>query len=424
MKAYLLSAIVWLASLVMPATQAQSEGFPFKDPYYATITAAVLKANEKDKAVNYRDVSLKMLPARDDVPYYGSTQNKFKLRYWAAQGKAPLIVMINGLGGHAGSTYYNFLAYHFVKRGYHVLSIPNPLHFSFALAGSTSGFPGVTRDDARDLYATILKGIDKLQRKAGLEYTSVGLVGVSLGALEGAYLSELDAREKKLNFQRVLLVNPPVDPLYGIQALDRLASRGANVSESRKGEIKRAVYQFGFFTLIAGDITSPNYFDRTEQLLPTTVEEREYLIGSSLQGFLQSLLFTTQQVHDLGIFKTPVATADPEPRLAEAQAFSFTDYVHKFLLPGLSAQAGKPVSYDDILPITAMQGVEAHLRNDPRVLLMHNADDFIVSASQLAWLQDVFGARMKLYSYGGHIGNIWYPENLEAIMGTFRDLPR
>ena len=424
MKAYFLSAILWLASLVMPATQAKSEGYPFQDPYYATITAAVLKAHEKDKEVNYRDVSLKMLPARDDVPYYGSTQNKFKLRYWPTKGKAPLIVMITGLGGHAGSTYYNFLAYHFVKKGYHVLAVPNPLHYSFALAGSTSGFPGVTRDDARDLYATILKGVDKLQRKAGLEYSSVGLVGVSLGALEAAYLSELDSREKKLNFQRVLLINPPVDPLFGIHALDRLASQGAQISDGRKDEIQKAVYQLGFFTLIAGDITSLNYFDRLEQLLPTTLEERQYLIGSSLQGFLQSLLFTTQQVHDLGIFKTDVATADPEPRLAEAKAFSFTDYINKFLLPGLSAQAGKPLSYDDILPVTGMQGVEAHLRADSRVLLMHNADDFIVSQEQLQWLQSVFGARMKLYPYGGHLGNIWYPDNLAAILGAFGDLPR
>ncbi|RZA08232.1 MAG: hypothetical protein EOP11_05450 [Proteobacteria bacterium] len=436
MKA-LTAYLIWILSFFAPAYQALTApfepealrapageyGYPIQDPYFATITAAVLKNDEKDKAVSYVDASVKMFPARDDVPYYGAGQNKVKVRYWSAGAEAkPLVVMVAGLGGHAGNAYYNYLAYHLVKRGFHVLSVPNPFHFSFALSASTSGYPGVTRADAADLYALIQKSIDKLQKKGGLRYTRVGLLGVSLGALEGAFLSELDSREQKLNFKRTLLINPPVDPLFGIQALDTLAKQKSLVSESRQKEIQRQVIQFGLSTLILGKIDAPGYFAHIESSLATTVPERQYLIGSSLQEFLPALLFTTQQTEDLGIFKTDQATADPEPRLKEAAAFGFTDYVEKFLLGSLSKRAGHAVTYDEILKDSSLSGVEAYLRSDSKVLLMHNADDFIVNGDQLRYLQDIFGARMKLYPRGGHLGNIWFPENREAILDAFSPL--
>lgn len=425
---------VWILSFFAPAYQALTApfeaeaisapagiyGYPIQDPYFATITAALLKNDEQDKSINYQDVSVRAIPERDEVPYYGSTQNRVKLRFWSAgPGPRPIVIMVAGLGGQAGTAYYNYLGYHFAKRGYHALALPNPFHHSFALSASSSGYPGVTREDAKDLYALMQKGLEKLKRKAGLQYTKVGLLGVSLGALESAYLSELDAREGKLGFQRVLMINPPVDPLFGIHALDSLAQQKALVSASRQGEMKRQVIQYGLSTLVMGRMDSPSYFAKIESGLATTLPERQYLIGSSLQDFLSALLFTTQQTNDLGIFKNDIATADPEPRLAEAAGFTFTDYVEKFLLAALSKRAGRQISYQDIYNDAAMVGVEQHLRQDPRVLLMHNADDFIVNAEQLAWLQDVFGARMALYPRGGHLGNIWYPENREAILGAF-----
>lgn len=426
---------IWILSCFAPAYQAVTAPFesapplrapageyayPIADPYYATITAAVIKNDERDKTVSYQDASVRMLPARDDVPYYGATQNKVKIRFWSAGDQPkPLVVMVAGLGGQASPAYYNYLAYHFVKRGYHVVSLPNPFHFSFALAASTSGYPGVTREDAQDLYALMQKGLAKLQKKAGLRYTKVGLLGVSLGALEAAYLSELDARERKLDFQRVLMINPPVDPLFGIHALDTLSKQKELVSAARQSQIQRQVIQFGLGTLVLGRMDAANYFSSLETTLATSVPERQYLIGSTLQEFLSALLFTTQQVSDLGVFKKDIATADPEPRLAEAAGFTFTDYIQKFMLPALSKRAGRALSYDDILKDAAMSGVEAHLRADSRVLLMHNADDFIVNEMQLRYLQGVFGPRMTLYPRGGHLGNIWFPENRDAILAAF-----
>jgi pimeloyl-ACP methyl ester carboxylesterase len=91
-------------------------------------------------------------------------------------------------------------------------------------------------------------------------------------------------------------------------------------------------------------------------------------------------------------------------------------YMEKFLLPALG------VSYEQVAGDVSMSGVEAHLRQDKRVLLMHNSDDFILNPGELEYLQGVFGSRMQTYPHGGHVGNIWYPENLEFILGSFAGL--
>jgi hypothetical protein len=53
---------------------------------------------------------------------------------------------------------------------------------------------------------------------------------------------------------------------------------------------------------------------------------------------------------------------------------------------------------------------------------MHNTDDFLVSPAQLAFLRQTFGSRFTLYPRGGHVGNIWYPDNREAILATFSSM--
>jgi pimeloyl-ACP methyl ester carboxylesterase len=419
MKALLLL----LAVLSLPARAAYD--FPLQDPYYATITAALLKANEADKSVTYRQVVVSPIPERDDVPYYGGGQNRLKLRYWFApgfSGPAPLVVMIAGVGGGEGSAYYNFLAYAFVKQGFRVMVVPSPMNFSFALTSSTSGYPGYTKADADDLYRVMQLGVARAEKALKHVHSSVGLVGVSLGALEGAYVGQLDARENKLGFSRTLLINPPIDPLYSIGVLDAMNAKGKSILEARKKEISMSSIQLGLSTLIMTPITSPSYFGELEKRLPTTTDERQYIIGSSLQVFLPSLLFTTQQVRDIKIFKNDQATVDPEPRLKEAENFTFSDYIEKFLLPALSADAGKPLSYADILPQTAMQGAEEYLRSDSRVLLFHNEDDPIINADQLAWLRGVMREKLTVFPHGGHVGNIWYPENLKAILSAFSNL--
>jgi pimeloyl-ACP methyl ester carboxylesterase len=416
----ILWAAVALGSLAPASGSAYS--FPYADPYYASFTVAILKADHLDKSLRYEDISVSLRPERDQVPYFGETRNKLSARYWNAGIEGPLVVMIAGLGGNAGATYQNFLASHFVKRGIHVLALPSPFHFSFALAASQSGVPGITRADAADLHEVIEQALKKAKKRSGFSFPRLGLMGVSMGALEAAYLAELDSKRKIFNFKRTLLVNPPVDPLASGASIDALFREGSALTEAARKSLRERVVLFGSKALMMMNIKAPGYFDGIEQRLPTTLAERKFLIGSSMTDFLQALIFATQQVQDLGILRSPPATDKPDARLAESAEFSYREYLDLILLPTLSGAAGRKLTFAELKGDVLMQGVEAHLRSDRRVFLMHNQDDFIVNRAELDYLRSIFGDRFTLYPHGGHVGNIWYPENLEKILNTFAAL--
>jgi len=419
MRGKLIRLSIWaIAILTIPAA-AIAYTYPYTDPYYATLTAAILKADHLDKTLKYEDFSLRLYPERSSVPFFGQARNKITLRLWKQKKAAPMILLISGLGGDSNANYHNYLASQFYHEGFHVLVFPSPFHWSFALAASDSTLPGITRQDAADLYKTMVEGIEKVEERSGISITGFGLLGVSMGALQAAYVSAIDAAEGHIGFSATLMINPPVDPLFSGSVIDSLFHEGENFSRDRRRSLQERIYFFGIDALTRQDIKLPAYFQNLETRLPTTLEERKFLIGRSLKDFLPAMIFASQQVNDLGVLKNPIATKNAEARLAECEQISYMEYLKYFLLPGLSKREGRQISFEELSPDVLLNGVENHLRQNERITLMHNTDDFIVNEAQLAYLKNVFGSRMHLFPHGGHMGNLWHPENLQAIMNTF-----
>ena len=63
------------------------------------------------------------------------------------------------------------------------------------------------------------------------------------------------------------------------------------------------------------------------------------------------------------------------------------------------------------------------LRGNPKVQIMHNADDFMAERKSIEALKEALGDQVMLYPYGGHLGNLWYPENKEYALRYFRARP-
>ncbi len=418
----MLTRYIFLFLLLAYPLDGAASPFPYDDPFYSTLTFALLKADDR-APISYIDLPLRPLPERDQVPFYGASRNKVKVRLWpAAQSSAPLVVIVPGVGSDAGAGYSDFLAGKLHKQGQHVLVLPSPFHFTFALAASRSGFPGLTREDALDLYA-----LTKLAMKAGeargLNFTRTSVLGFSMGALEAGFLAVLDRQNRQapqIGFQRVLLVNPPVDPLFSIDALDRLSKAGDHIPEAQKKQLHQRALEFGMDALHR-DINQPGYFANLPARFPTTLEERQYLIGSNMRNFLPSLIFTTQQVLDLGVFHAPQDEFDSVPRLREAEQFSIGDYIEKFLIPGLIRHRGG-ISLDpaELERGGKLSGIANELHGDARVFVLHNADDFIVNQEQLDTLKSIFGERLRMNPHGGHLGNLWSPEVLDFILRTLK----
>jgi len=60
------------------------------------------------------------------------------------------------------------------------------------------------------------------------------------------------------------------------------------------------------------------------------------------------------------------------------------------------------------------------LVGNPRVHIMHNADDILVERGAVEELKEIMGEQMTVYPYGGHLGNLWYAQNQEDILRFFR----
>jgi hypothetical protein len=63
------------------------------------------------------------------------------------------------------------------------------------------------------------------------------------------------------------------------------------------------------------------------------------------------------------------------------------------------------------------------LRSNPKVHILHNVDDFLAERKSIEALKETLGDQVTLYPYGGHVGNLWYPENKKTIVKFFSPYP-
>lgn len=208
--------------------------YPYRDAYLATATVAILKDRDHDAVHDpNRYLRLELIPGRDAVPLLEG-QGRLRVRYTPQKGPAPLVFLIPGFGGsaYAGSTRY--VAQLLADHGFHVLALPSPFNWNFALAASRSGLPGRTGPDSEDLYLAMQAALRHVRERFHPEIAGIGLIGLSHGALHAAHIAGLDARRNAIGFGRVLLVNPPIDPLRAILAIDRLADSGDRYTAGKK----------------------------------------------------------------------------------------------------------------------------------------------------------------------------------------------
>ena len=91
---------------------------------------------------------------------------------------------------------------------------------------------------------------------------------------------------------------------------------------------------------------------------------------------------------------------------------SFIDYFNEFLYPYFQSK-NPGLTKEALIESTSLRSIEPYLRNSPKIVLMDNEDDLILTPEDLAFLKNVFGSRAKIYPYGGHLGNMTYSANVD-----------
>jgi len=297
--------------------------------------------------------------------------------------------------------------------------LPSPISWNFALSASRSGAPGFAPEDARDLYTVMQRTLATLKDRYDLRITTIDFMGVSLGALEGAYLSVIEAEEAKVGIAKYLLVNPPIDLAYAIKQLDQWNALASNFGPAKSQElVSKALAIVDSFSGEKQD--DPKVFDRfVKKFTGFTKEELQFLVAQSLQSQLPELVYVTQAIHDQKVFSAP--EDEMRKRLEEAKSFTLTDYNQKIGLPLWRGQANESqADLESFIERGSLTHILDRLRDNPKVYIMHNADDFLTDKKSIEKLKEALGERVVLYPYGGHLGNLWYPENKKDALGILK----
>src|SRR6266496_4655782 len=196
--------------------QAEDYNYPYHDPYLATVTGASLNADGLTPGIKRRVVHVSVLTGRDKLPKLEG-RGELSVALYQQKRAAPLVFILPGTGSNPYFGLATYFAKLFYQGGAHVVIMPSPMSWNFALAASRSGAPGYVPEDVRDLYEAMQKTLDILKARYKLKITRINFLGASLGALEGAHLSVIDAQERKIGIDTYLLINPPLDLSYALE---------------------------------------------------------------------------------------------------------------------------------------------------------------------------------------------------------------
>jgi hypothetical protein len=212
--------LVWIAlCLTWSVADAEEYRYPYRDPYLATATSALLERNRHTSRPRRLAVHVPGLAGREGLPTLKG-RDHVSVAFYPQSHAAPLLFILPGIGSDAYSGLGTYFAGLFHNQGFHVVVMPSSMSWSFALAASRSGAPGFVPDDARDLYNAMQGTLAVLETCYKVAPTRIALMGASLGGLEGAYISSLDADEHKIGFDTYLLVNPPLDLNHALKKVD------------------------------------------------------------------------------------------------------------------------------------------------------------------------------------------------------------
>jgi pimeloyl-ACP methyl ester carboxylesterase len=393
--AAVLLLMTWLVASQSAAAESGAYFYPFVNPYQATVLG-LPRALEVPlpPAIPTREFTLQVFPERK-IPEVFWYEEGLVCSLAYQERRAPLVFLVPG----AGSRYDSPIMVKFQKllhqAGFHVVALSSPIHMDFVVNASSV--------------------------RARIEVSSIALVGYSLGAFNAAFVSRLDDEQRRLNFRKVLLVNPPVD-LYGsVSALDRLLVE--NIPGGQDGfdawlrvALARLVAlrsELGH-TALSGDFLYEAY-----KRVEPKEQDLAAVIGLVFRMSAADMIFTADVMNGGGYIVPKNAQLTNSTSLTRfamvAYRTRFTDYFDEWFFP--DRQRREPgLTREALLARLSLRSLEPYLKTADKIGLIHNEDDVILAPGEIEYLQAVFGARARIFPTGGHMGNAFHPEVVRAML--------
>ena len=104
---------------------------------------------------------------------------------------------------------------------------------------------------------------------------------------------------------------------------------------------------------------------------------------------------------------------------AEIADYSWSEYLYAFVLPYYRDRRRLVASAEDLVRENDLRTLAGALRGNPSLRVFANANDFITSDEDVAWLvREIGPEHVSLFPTGGHLGNLYRPSVQDAIMDS------
>ncbi|GBC59718.1 serine/threonine protein kinase [Desulfonema ishimotonii] len=413
-------ALICRVSLSCAADPADYD-YPFENPVFATIAGSPPDENLSGMILKETVYGIEVFKGKRLPP---TMRNLRKYRFSTAwqSGEAPLIFIIPGTGSNYKAGNARFLQKIFYDEGFHVIVLNSPFSRRFAAMGSASAIPGISEEDARDLYYLMQQAYEAVY-KDGIRATDFYLTGYSLGGLNAAFVSRLDGREKFFNFRKVLMINPPVDLFASTKVLDDYVTR--NLRQRADIFFDNIFRKVSRYFEYKGDVyIDGEFLYDVNRIAPLTQDEMEGLIGVAFRLSLASVVFSADMLTNGGYVKKKgkimTTGASTTPYFKEVLHWTFMDYLDKVLLPYWQKRHPGD-NRETLISRISLKPMAGYLRSSAKIGVVHNADDIILTGEDLAFIRETFGDRARIYPRGGHLGNMLYGPNVEYMVNFFKE---
>jgi hypothetical protein len=412
------------------ATHAAAYDYPLKNPYVATIigTPTELEAELPEK-IDYELLGLKVFPDRltPDVFWY---QQEFLYTLTYQKQEAPLIFVIAGTGSSSYSSSTIFLQKAFYKAGFHVICLSSPTQMNFVVTASATCVPGNIVEDAQDLYRVMTLAWQQVKDR--IKVSEFYLTGYSLGASQAAFVAKLDEEKRVFNFKKVRMINPAVSLYTSAKILDNMLLEimpDHNSPEEFDRWLNAVLGKFGEAYRMMGQppLDHDFLYDTYRTLYktqPPRQEDMAGIIGTVFQLALRNMIFTSDVMSNSGFIVPKNHVLGSADSLTDywkvTGTISFIDYFDELLYPYFQSR-NPGLTKAALIESTSLRSIESYLRNTPKIVLMDNEDDLILTPQDLVFLKNVFGPRAKIYPYGGHLGNMTYKDNIAHMINIFKN---
>ena len=387
---------------------------PTCDLTYSTYQATVIGYCQEVAAqlpssvpITEKEIEIRPIQQIPDIFWYSQ---KMKYSLVKQSGAAPLVFAIAGTGASYKSEKMLNLQKTLYQQGYHVISISSPTYSNFVInATDNDDITGYLSKDADTLYKVMEAVLSQVEKEDQVQATHFSLTGYSLGGAHSAFIAKLDEERKKFNFEKVVLINPPVSLFNSVGVLDNYLDLKNN-RPAVKNMFDRIFHQFADSY---SEQDTSSFSDGAIYSLfkdaNLTDDELKLLIGTSFRLSSSDMMFAIDATYNLGALTYMNHDIDTFESISHsmyrANDATFTDYFEKAIVPW--AQSEDPnATRESLIQELSLRSIESYLRQAEKIHMVTNADDIILIAGEVEYLEDVFGQRAKIFPRGGHCGNM------------------